>query len=176
LGFYAWLGGFNSVKLSEQKTGVFQLLYLDHIGPYNKVYPVIQEVEKLVKDNHVDYQSTFGIYYDNPQHTNAEKLRSIVGVIVDDNALELAKKLIQDGKLKHRTIKEQYHIKTEFPYKNMLSMFIAIYRVYPAFNQYATEQKLPEMKKNSHDFEGNYIMEIYKNDKIEYLMTLPQKE
>lgn len=175
LGLYAWLGGFLTVKINEQKKGTLRLLYLEHTGDYNKVYPVIQEVEKLAKTNHVDYESTFGIYYDNPQHTNAEKLRSIAGVIVNDNGLAKARKLVQDGTLKQRTIREQSYATAEFPYKNVLSIFIAIYKVYPAFNQYTVEKNIPEMQPKDGDFENNYIMEIYKNDKIEYLMTLPQK-
>jgi hypothetical protein len=174
-GVYVWLGGLSTVKISEQKTGSFHLLYLEHTGPYSRVYPVIQNVEKLAKENQVDYESTFGIYYDNPGLVAKEKLRSILGVIVNDKGLAKAKELLKDGKLKYRTTNEQSYAKTGFPYKNMLSIFIAINKVYPAFNQYAKDQKFPDMVYKEKDYENDFIMEIYQKNKIEYLMTLPEK-
>lgn len=174
-GVYAWLGGFSTVKVSKEKAEAFHLLYLEHTGPYSKIYPVIQSVEKLMKEKNLEYESTFGIYYDNPRNVDKKKLRSIAGAVVSKDELKKAESLINAGKLKSRIIREQSYAKTEFPHKMFLSMFVAVCRVYPALNEYAKSENIPEMKYNEKDYEGNFVMELYKKGKIEYFMTLPKK-
>src|SRR5947209_5067777 len=47
-----------------------------HTGPYDGLSPVFDQLWDWVSANNVPTQRTIGIYWDNPDFTNASKLRS----------------------------------------------------------------------------------------------------
>ncbi|MFC1669835.1 GyrI-like domain-containing protein [Spirochaetota bacterium] len=160
LGFLAYSGLFSSVKITEKETGPFTIVCERHVGDYSKVGKIYVKVyETLLKDFNVKTVRGAGIYYDDPKKVDKNKLRSDVGSIIEKK--DYAR--IPDIKKKFKIIvlPKKSSIVAEFPYKNPLSIFIGIMRVYPKLGEYLKDKK---------DMEP-FIMELYDmpNKKIEFI-------
>lgn len=148
---YAWLGGFRKIQFTVQEAGGETLIYQPHAGDYKNVGKVMDQMYyALLNEEKVECFRGFGIYYDNPQKVEKEKLRSDVGNILENPTPELLEQL--SGKYNIKTLEKQKFLVAEFPYKNQFSVFMGIMRVYPAINKYTREHNLSE--------EG-FVMEIY---------------
>ena len=78
-----YLGSFKPVIIEEKTVGPLYLISKKHMGPYHKIVPVIEEVEKWAKDNGLDCRLSFGLYLDNPQASEEARLRSKGGCLID---------------------------------------------------------------------------------------------
>lgn len=76
------LGGFKEVQIREGEYSDLLLFYKDHSGAYNKIAPVIAEVEEYAKKNKIPCSTSFGEYLDNPMQVEERQLRSLGGCIV----------------------------------------------------------------------------------------------
>jgi hypothetical protein len=151
LAIYAWLGGFKKINFSVQEAGGEVLVYEPHTGDYSKVGKVIDKMYyALLNEEKVECFKGFGIYYDNPQKVEKSKLRSEVGNILENPTPELLEQL--SSKYTIKTLERQKFLVTEYPYKNQLSIFMGIMRVYPAMNRYSKTHQLTE---------DGFVMEIY---------------
>ena len=151
LAIYTWLGGFKKIWFSTMETGGEALVYESHTGDYKNVGKTIdKQYYALLNDEKVKCFRGFGIYYDNPQKVEKEKLRAEVGNILENPTPEILAQLTSKYNIK--TLEKQQFLITEFPYKNQMSIIIGIMKVYPALNQYIRENNLNE--------EG-FVMEIY---------------
>ncbi|MFN2396254.1 MAG: GyrI-like domain-containing protein [Bacteroidales bacterium] len=151
LAVYSWLGGFKKVQFSIQEAGGEVLVYESHIGEYKNVGKVIDKMYySLLNEEKVECFRGFGIYYDNPQKVEKEKLRSDVGNILENPTPEVLAQLSPNYNI--RTLKKQQYLVAEFPYRNQMSIIIGIMRVYPALNRCIRENNFSE--------EG-FVMEIY---------------
>ena len=79
-----YLGVFSPVKISEGEAPPFILLSKSHIGPYDKIVPIIEEVESWAKARGIDCTQSFGLYEDDPNETEQERLRSRGGCWISD--------------------------------------------------------------------------------------------
>ena len=61
------------------------LLYKEFVGPYDKVLPTLQEVEKWAHENKISCALTFGEYLEDPNVVEMERLHSNVGCLLDSN-------------------------------------------------------------------------------------------
>jgi len=148
---YTWLGGFKKVQFSIQEAGGEVLVYESHIGDYKNVGKVIDKMYyALLNEEKVECFRGFGIYYDNPQKVEKEKLRADVGNILENPTPEVLTKLTPKYKIK--TLDIQKYLVTEFPYKNQMSIIMGIMKVYPALNRCIRENNLSE---------DGFVMEIY---------------
>ncbi len=148
---YAWLGGFRKIQFTLQEAGGEVLAYEPHTGEYKNVGKVIDKMYyALLNEEKVECFRGFGIYYDNPQKVEKEKLRSEVGNILENPTPELLNQL--SGKHNIKTLEQQKFLVAEFPYKNQMSVIMGIMKVYPALNKYIRQNQLNE--------EG-FVMEIY---------------
>jgi len=68
------LGTFNTVTLSQEPRGPYQIVCLPHSGAYNRIAETILEVEKVLAD-HTE-KVACAIYYDDPAHVPEAQLRS----------------------------------------------------------------------------------------------------
>ena len=162
-GVLSYYGLFSSIQVAERDVGPYLLVYTKHIGDYNEVAPVMDKVYSDLKDRY-DIETTkgFGLYYDNPQEISKEKLRSIVGCIVEGKSMtDLS------------DVKEKYGVKeyplsksvvADFPHKGYLSIVIGVMKVYPRLNEYIQERK----------YDQNPIMELYDqpNKRTEYIASV----
>lgn len=135
-------GLFSSVEIREGDIGPFILVYQNHIGDYagtgdiqNTIYQTLQ------KEFNVSATKGFGQYYDDPKKVPAEKLRSIAGCILEPEyrgLIPVIKKKYTVGE--YGTTKS---VIAEFPYRNQLSIFLGVLRVYPALDEYIRHKGYP---------------------------------
>lgn len=164
LGYILYQGGiFTKVVIQEKEMGPYVLVYKEHIGSYQKIKTVIDEVYySLLNQEKIKTSKGFGIYYDNPKNVPEEKLRSIGGCLLDSSDYDKISQL--NTKYLIREINQQKALVCEFPFNNTLSIIIGIMKVYPALNQYVIQKK----------YQQKEVMEVYdmQGKKIEYIMFL----
>lgn len=148
-----YLGVFKPVVISEKRAGPFQMLYKTHIGPYHKIVPLIEEVEKWSRSQGLDCKLSFGEYLDNPETTEEPRLRSRGGCIVDRFP---------------ETLPEGFE-KQSLPEKNYVTAVfegspgIGPMKVYPKAFEYIQEQRLTR--------DGESVIEIYEIHSPESMTT-----
>ncbi|WNO08478.1 GyrI-like domain-containing protein [Teredinibacter sp. KSP-S5-2] len=156
-------GLFSSVRISEKNTGPLLIVYKKHIGEYKNVGPVMDKIYYDLKNNHsIDTTKGFGLYYDNPKEVNRDKLRSIVGCIVEGRSKEELEHIT--GKYGVQEHPGSNSVVAEFPYKGKASIILGIFKVYPKLLAYINNENYPH----------NPIMEVYDlpNQKIEYTSSI----
>lgn len=161
-------GLFAPVNVSEKVVGPYVLIYKKHIGDYNNVGPVMDELFSDLKNNYsLAPTKGFGLYYDDPRQVDKAQLRSIVGCVVEGKTIDDLSKV--SSKYGVREYPSSNSVVAEFPYKGMISIFIGIMKVYPALAAYIKE----------HRYNQTPIMELYDmpNERIEYIasMNLPKE-
>lgn len=154
-----YYGMFATVTISEQETGPYWLVYEKYIGDYKNVGPIMDKLyQELEKKESLKTSRGFGLYYDNPQETPKEKLRSLVGCILDAK---------DEGKIK--SLQAKYNVKlfpasksvvASFPLRGHPSIFVGIFKVYPKMFGYLKD----------HNYTPAPMMELYDmpNKKIHY--------
>lgn len=85
LGGLWYLGIFQNIEVTKQERGPFTMVYLEHVGSYSKVGDKIEQVSAYLEKNNIEGDIAVGEYFDDPQMTPADKLRSNIGFIVDEN-------------------------------------------------------------------------------------------
>jgi len=139
----AWFyGAFAKVVVEEKQTDAFWMVYTPFTGPYNKVGPVMQELDKDLRATYsITSTRGFGLYYDDPKQAPAEKCRSIVGNILEPGDMPK----IEELKKKYfvREYPAAKSVVAEFPFKGLPSIIIGISRVYPKLGEYMMQNNLP---------------------------------
>ncbi|XP_064605365.1 testis-expressed protein 264 homolog isoform X2 [Liolophura sinensis] len=157
-------GLFHSIVIGAGKPPIEDVLvaYKFARGPYKDCGQLFTETLALAPDHR-----TIGIYYDDPKEVSP---RYIVGSILAEGKSDA------DEALKSKLIKEGYSfrnfpsvtnaVKSSFPHKCTLSIFIAVARVYPKLCAYITDNKLC-----AHPF-----IEIYDGETIQFMAPLSRQE
>ena len=84
--------------------------------------------------------STIGLFYDDPKVTEESRLRYAVGAIVDpEGDAAFIREKERMGFISGTLPKPQKIAYTLFPFRNILSHFLALYKVYPKMDQYIDE-------------------------------------
>jgi len=162
LAYLSQYGLFSTVKITEKKVGPYLLVYKKHIGDYKNVGTVMDKLFYDLKDNYsITTTKGFGLYYDKPQDVAKEKLRSIVGCIVEGKSVEDLKNI--GSKYGIKEYPSSKSVVAEFPYKGKISIILGIFKVYPKLSAYIGKYKYP----------ATPIMELYDhpNEKIEYISS-----
>ena len=156
---YAYFGGFKTIIFKEEIQGGETIVYEEMIGDYSQTPKVQDKIyHALLTDEKIETTKGIGIYYDNPKQVEKSKMRSEIGCIVEGLDSTAIAKLSEKYKVK--TLPKSKCIVTEFPHKGMMSVFVGIMKVYPAFEKYC--------KQNGAG--NNPMLEIYDipNKKIVY--------
>jgi len=82
-----YLGALKTVKLSEGEASVMYLLGKEHVGPYHKIVPTINEVENWAREKKIDCTRSFGLYLDNPAQVEEARMKSWGGCVVEAASL-----------------------------------------------------------------------------------------
>jgi effector-binding domain-containing protein len=82
-----YLGVYKTVQLSDGTAETMTLLGKEHVGPYHKIVPVIQEVEAWAKKNNIDCTRSFGLYLDDAENVEESRLKSFGGCVIDGATL-----------------------------------------------------------------------------------------
>lgn len=126
------LGYFKKVEIIEGTRGPLKMIYKEHIGPYHKIVPVIEEVEKWTKSVGESCTESFGRYLDNPEVVEEARLKSQGGCIVNQIPTSLP------DSFRSLELPEQRFVQVEFSG----SPAIGPLRVYPKVKEYIAEHKL----------------------------------
>lgn len=127
-----YLGVFKPVIISQKKVGPMHMVYKSHVGPYHKIVPAIEEVEKWAKSQGLDCRLSFGEYLDDPKLTEEVRLRSFGGCIVNEPLNELPESFEQ------KTVPEKEYVMAVFEG----SPGIGPLKVYPKIFKYIEDEKL----------------------------------
>jgi hypothetical protein len=79
---FVYLGAYKTVAMSVGERGPYLLVYKKHVGPYHKVVPIIEEVEKWALMNGEACKVSFGEYFDDPNVVAEDRLTSNGGCVV----------------------------------------------------------------------------------------------
>lgn len=159
----SYYGLFTKVQIAEKEIGGFWLIYEKHVGDYKKVGQVMDKIHSsLLGEDAIEASRGFGLYYDDPKNVRKEKLRSIVGCILDkkyEDKIEYLKKNYKVNKYP-----SSKSVVAEFPFKGKPSIFIGIFKVYPKLTDYIEQN----------NYSQGPIMEIYDtpNEKIYYVASV----
>jgi len=162
-----YYGMFATVTISEQETGSFWLVYEKYIGDYKNVGPVMTKLSNELKQKEsIEASRGFGLYYDNPQEVAKDKLRSLIGCILDEKDANKAQGLQAKYNVKHYPASKS--VVASFPFRGHPSIFVGIFKVYPKIFSYLKD----------HNYTPVPMMELYDlpNNKITYIgsVNLPK--
>jgi hypothetical protein len=81
-----------------------------------------------------------GIFYDNPQKVEKEKLRADAGCIIEPKDIER----LETGNCRYKVKKlpQSHSIVAELPYKGNLSVLMGYLKVFPAIDKYREKHHL----------------------------------
>ena len=169
LGYYVIQSGLFAtidVKTVEPKTGPMVVAYKTGKGPYKGCGDLFTEIYSLIMN-----RDLIGIYYDDPEAVPPPDLRYAVGVILAEGSdqepdqSELDACLSNGYKVVHFP-KPNHVVLAEFPFKNTLSIYMGIFRVYPKLKEYIASRSLCAYP----------ALEIYAANKIKFIMPLSKQE
>jgi len=164
--FLGWYSGiFARTKVEIKAVGPYVVAYADFKGEYSETAQIQDSLyNKLWEDGVENYQA-FGIFYDDPQNTPVENLRSKVGCVIHKDYISKIYKMT--NKYRVLTIEKQTCAVVELPYNNSFSVYAGIYKAYPALHDYCKENGYPV----------NPIIEIYDvPHNILFIMPLTAKK
>ncbi len=156
-------GIFVSVKITEDNRGPYVLVCEKYVGDYKNTGEIMDRIyESLRSKEKISPRRGFGLYFDNPETVEKEKLRSIVGCVLDSEDLDRKEELAQ--KYRVEEIPSSWCVTTAFPYRTPLSIIIGVFKVYPKLGDYLDEKKYADVP----------IMEIYDayNTRIDYIVPV----
>ncbi len=172
-GALAYFGVFSSVEVKKEQKGAYYLAYKTHIGDYQNAGNLMSEIyDDLKNKRNIFGAKGFGMYYDNPQTTDANSLRSVVGCIVPFANVEQLK-----GEYKVIEFPASESFVTSFPYRGKFSFAMAVVKVYPKLNEHLSNEHLSNEHlkgvKELQNKEEFAIMEIYdqENGVIEFIAS-----
>jgi len=166
--YYAYLGGFNSVKVVETTVGPYQLVQVERWGNYNETPKVLDSLSKALKEHGIVAKKAIGIYYDNPKTTTKKptEYHSIIGFILPDNIDSLKFKELKRAKFNLNKMGATPSTVVLFPKKSTLSVLMAIFKAYPALTKYRKEKNYKDVPS----------FEIYDDNEIIYGMEIKEIE
>lgn len=148
---FAYHGFFNRIRFQLVETGGEIIVYESMIGDYKNSGRVMDKLYfSLINDFNVHTTKGFGIYYDNPKKIERANLRSDIGCVIENISIE---KIIEiEKKYRVKTFPKSTYLCCDFPFRNKMSLFFALIKVYPAMEKFSTKNHLKE---------DGFVMEIY---------------
>lgn len=137
------LQAFKPVLLETQQVAEMKLIFKNHLGPYYKIVPTIEEVEKYVRANGETCELSFGEYLDDPDKEDQDRLRSLGGCL---------------------TAKTWENLPTDFLQKTIPPRFtlIAHFSGAPSIGPYKVYPKAADWMKENGYKQNAAILEVYK--------------
>jgi len=154
-----------NINTSETKYGPMVIAYKTRVGPYKNAGELFTDSYCLLPN-----REQIGLYYDDPEAVPASELRYAVGPILS-NGEELPKKEEMELMRSHgfkifHIPRANFVVSAVFPFRTTLSIFIAIFRVYPKLRKYIAQRNLCAYP----------AIEIYTDRDIWFIMPLSKQE
>ena len=127
-----------NITVDEKNVPKLRFAYKNYVGEYNTAGRHFGSLMGAIKGKE-DFKpdSYLGIYYDDPTKVKPSECRFTVAVVLEDNVAE--NPLKEDG-YKEGNIKVTSALHATFPFYGMISILLAIFRVYPALTNAAKEK------------------------------------
>ncbi len=172
--FWAYAGGFSTpAPINRVDAGPWHIAYIHHKGPYKMIGKVLDEIERELAAANIEAERYGGIFYDRPEIAGNENCRSDAFAVI---SAAQAMQLKDNKSLRTRVIERRSYLSTSFPYRGMLSVIAGVSKVYPEYQKYWQENKLPPYRYREIGYENDYAIEIYGPKRIFYYMTIPAEE
>lgn len=136
--FYAYMGGFSKVEVKRETFGPVSVFVYPHKGPYKNLHQSWEKFQKLWEAVGITECSSMAIYLDTPD-TPEENLRSILACRMDGLSVSQIKAV--KSQLTTFEIPKSDSLTSSFPFRNVLSYFLAPTKVYPKFQEIISENK-----------------------------------
>jgi len=153
------------VRTKEPTYGPLIVAYKTDTGPYRNAGSLYTESYCLLPN-----REQIGVYYDDPEAVPESQLRYAVGPILGNadeppSATEMENMRANGFSIAHFP-KPNYVVSAVFPFRTTLSIYMAIYKVYPALKQYIASKSLCAYP----------ALEIYTDKEIIFMMPLSRQE
>jgi hypothetical protein len=162
--FLSYMSVFKKVEIKQKQEGNYTLAGRKFTGPYYKIAPVMDEVDRLLRENGIECLKGAAIFYDNPNETPKEQCRSFAANIIEKEHFSRLEEIKAMG-LELITLERQNALVAEFPIKNTFSYILGPMKVYPAFEK--------EMKPFNIVPQISYEIYDIPEKKIVFVMGLP---
>ncbi|WP_165782589.1 GyrI-like domain-containing protein [Leptospira neocaledonica] len=165
IGYFYYLGAFDTVQVKEETLGPFYILSHDRVGNYRKVGETFEAIQKEFPEKGVKNYKLFAIYKDDPNKIPEEKLRCEVGALFSEPVTEIPVGL--SIQLTSKTIERKKYLTVDFPLRSFISIFLGIFKVYPVLFE--------ACKQRGCDLDHQPSMEIYEpiiEKQTKYLLPL----
>ena len=159
--YLIYLGLFTRITFREKSIGPYYLVCEKHVGSYTKSGEVMDRIyTSLLNNENIAAERGFGLYYDNPQKVEEDKLRSIVGCILERDYHDRIENLQKNYRIEE--FPRSLCLTTTFPYRGMPSIIMGVLKVYPALSK--------ELEKRNTD--PVPVMEMYdaSKNRIDYIV------
>lgn len=166
--YYAYLGGFSSIKVVETTVGPYQLVQVERWGDYKETPKVLDSLSKALKEHGIEARKAIGVYYDNPNATTKKpsEYHSIIGFILPNNLDSLKLRELERAQFNLNKMGATPATVVHFPRKSTLSVLMGLYKAYPALNKYRKEKNYKDVPS----------FEIYDDNEIVYGMEIREIE
>ncbi|WP_167396466.1 GyrI-like domain-containing protein [Leptospira johnsonii] len=138
IGYFYYLGAFDTIQVKEETLGPFYVLSHERVGNYRNVGETFEAIQKEFPEKGFKNYKLFGIYKDNPNTVPEEKLRCEVGALFSEPVTEIPSGL--SIPLKYRIIEKKRYLTVDFPLKSFVSIFLGIFKVYPELTKVCIER------------------------------------
>ena len=117
-----------------------RIAYKNYVGEYKTAGQRFGSLMNAIKaKKNFDPDSYLGIYFDDPTKVKPSECRFTVAVVLEDDGAE--NPLKEDG-YKESNIKVTSALHATFPFYGMISILLAVFRVYPALTNAAASKSV----------------------------------
>lgn len=172
--YIAYLGYFNPIRFERNSLPVSTAALLPFVGSYKDAVAKQLELFKLMQEAGLKSNKSCGIYLDDPKQVPAERLRSMVGMIVAKDEVEEFNALNSGAKLVN--FEPEATLSTTFAYKSGISILLAINKIYGAYEKYLKRVgKARSSAIEIYDFERKKLFFYFPDQSKEQLWETLQK-
>lgn len=140
---FAWYSGvFGKPEIQIKTIGSILAVCENHVGEYSETTKIITELSNRLWENGIENNKNLAIFFDDPQTTEIGRLRSKVGRVIEPNQFHKIDWIRQNYDV--FSLEEQSAAIVTMPYRNALSLYAAVFKVYPLLRQYAIEEGIPD--------------------------------
>lgn len=166
ISLFGWYSGFFAgVNIEVKELGPIYAVYEDHIGEYSETDEIKKKLYGELWDDGIDNYKDFGIYYDDPGKTKTGEMRCKVGCVIEQN------QVAELGQFKSKynlfILDRQKVAVIEYPYVNLFSLYVGIYKSYPKLREFAAANNYPD---------GPIIEILDESKDIQFILPLEVRE
>lgn len=139
IAFYAYMGGFGRVDVAAAPFEAAEIVYHPHKGPYDTLPEAWSAFKAQWEAAGLESCDALAVYLD-PPGTPPQAIRSVLGCRIGTLPANVKARL--SAALPVFVLPRSEALRASFPYKNVLSFWLAPMRVYAAMNEQLTKRRV----------------------------------